>query len=104
MFRNVASDGFVLEDPENPHGLSQPGCVLASPSRENTGTDVNQDYVYNWTRDAAIVELARHERCSEERGEGMQPSGGLRRRLRPRGPGTSRSDTITAQAPLASGP
>ena len=40
--------------------LSQPGCVLASPSWENTATNVSQDYVYNWTRDAAItaIELA----------------------------------------------
>ena len=53
MFRNVASDGFVFEDPENTHALSQPGCVLASPSWENTAAHVNQDYVYNWTRDAA---------------------------------------------------
>ena len=44
MFRNVASDGFVFEDPENTHALSQPGCVLASPSWENTG-HVDQDYV-----------------------------------------------------------
>lgn len=35
--------------------LSQPGCTLASPSWEKTATDVNQDYVYNWTRDSAIV-------------------------------------------------
>ena len=54
MFRNVASDGFVFQDPQNAHALSQPGCVLASPSWENTA-HVNQDYVYNWTRDAAIV-------------------------------------------------
>ena len=57
MFRNVASDGFVFEDPENTHALSQPGCVLASPSWENSATNVNQDYVYNWTRDAAIVAI-----------------------------------------------
>ena len=57
MFRNVASDGFVFEDPENTHVLSQPGCVLASPSWENSATNVNQDYVYNWTRDAAIVAI-----------------------------------------------
>ena len=56
MFRNVASDGFVFEDPENAHALSQPGCVLASPSWENTG-HVDQDYVYNWTRDAATVAI-----------------------------------------------
>jgi glucoamylase len=60
MFRNVASDGFVFEDPVNAGVLSQPGCVLASPSWENTATDVSQDYVYSWTRDAAIaaIELA----------------------------------------------
>jgi glucoamylase len=57
MFRNVASDGFVFEDPQNEHALSQPGCVLASPSWENSATNVEQDYVYNWTRDAAIVAM-----------------------------------------------
>ena len=60
MFRNVASDGFVFEDPVNTGVLSRPGCVLASPSWENTAANVIQDYVYNWTRDAAIaaIELA----------------------------------------------
>jgi glucoamylase len=57
MFRNVASDGFVFDDPVNAGVVSQPGCVLASPSWENTATQVSQDYVYNWTRDAAIVAL-----------------------------------------------
>jgi len=57
MFRNVASDGFVFEDQVNTGVLSQPGCVLASPSWENTATHVSQDYVYNWTRDAAIVAI-----------------------------------------------
>ena len=56
MFRNIASDGFVFEDPVNTGVLSQPGCVLASPSWENTA-HVNQDYVYNWTRDAATVAI-----------------------------------------------
>jgi glucoamylase len=55
MFRNVASDGLVFEDPVNAGVLSQPGCVLASPSWENSMTHLSQDYVYNWTRDAAIV-------------------------------------------------
>jgi glucoamylase len=60
MFRNVASDGMVFDDPVNTGVLSQPGCVLASPSWENTATHVSQDYVYNWTRDAAVaaIELA----------------------------------------------
>ena len=56
MFRNVASDGLVFEDPVHNGVLSKPGCVLASPSWENSA-DVSQDYVYNWTRDAAIVAI-----------------------------------------------
>ena len=55
MFRNIASDGFVFEDPIRPGVLSQPGCILASPSWENSATHVRQDYVYHWTRDAAVV-------------------------------------------------
>jgi glucoamylase len=37
--------------------VSAPGCVLASPSWENSATHVTQDYVYHWTRDAAVVAL-----------------------------------------------
>lgn len=55
MFRNVASDGLVFDDPVNAGIVSQPGCVIASPSWENSATHVTQDYVYHWTRDAAIV-------------------------------------------------
>ena len=57
MFRNVASDGMVFDDPVNAGIISAPGCVLASPSWENSATHVTQDYVYHWTRDAAIVAL-----------------------------------------------
>lgn len=57
MFRNVASDGLVFEDPVRPGVVSKPGCVLASPSWENRATHVSQDYAYNWTRDAAIVAI-----------------------------------------------
>src|SRR6202000_2460733 len=57
MFRNVASDGLVFDDPVHSGVVSAPGCVLASPSWENTATQVTQDYVYHWTRDAAIVAL-----------------------------------------------
>ena len=57
MFRNVASDGFVFEDPIRSGVLSAPGCILASPSWENTQVHVTQDYVYNWTRDAAVVAI-----------------------------------------------
>ena len=57
MFRNVASDGLVFEDPVHAGIVSQPGCVLASPSWENSATQLTQDYVYHWTRDASIVAL-----------------------------------------------
>jgi glucoamylase len=57
MYRNVASDGLVFDDPVNPGVVSAPGCVLASPSWENSATHVTQDYVYHWTRDAAVVAL-----------------------------------------------
>ena len=57
MFRSVASDGLMFDDPVNTGVISQPGCVLASPSWENTATHLSQDYVYNWTRDAAIVAI-----------------------------------------------
>src|SRR6185437_12961082 len=57
MYRNVASDGLVFDDPVNPGVVSTPGCVLASPSWENSVTKVTQDYVYHWTRDAAVVAL-----------------------------------------------
>ena len=58
MFRNVASDGFVFEDPVNVGVVSKPGCVLASPSWENSVTQVSQDYVYNWTRDPSTAAAA----------------------------------------------
>ena len=57
MYRNVASDGLVFDDPVNPGIVSAPGCVLASPSWENSATRVTQDYVYHWTRDAAVVAI-----------------------------------------------
>jgi len=57
MFRNVASDGLVFDDPVNAGIVSAPGCVLASPSWENSATHATQDYVYHWIRDAAIVAL-----------------------------------------------
>jgi glucoamylase len=60
MLRNIATDGFSFEDPLSPGSFSLPGCILASPSYPVDLATVNQDYVFNWTRDAAItaVELA----------------------------------------------
>jgi glucoamylase len=57
MYRNVSSDGLVFDDPVNPGVVSAPGCVLASPSWENSATRITQDYVYHWTRDAAVVAI-----------------------------------------------
>lgn len=57
MLRNVASDGFIFVDPLAAGEFSAPGCVIASPSYpEDLGT-VDQDYVFNWTRDAAITAM-----------------------------------------------
>jgi hypothetical protein len=39
-----------VENLANAGVLPEPGCALASPSRENTATHVSQDYVRNWTR------------------------------------------------------
>jgi glucoamylase len=57
MLRNVSSDGFVFADPDKPGKFSQPGCIIASPSYRADLPRVNQDYVFNWTRDAAIVAM-----------------------------------------------
>ena len=63
MLRNVASAGFVFADPYVSGKFSKPGCIIASPSYPTDPGDVaaiEQNYVYNWTRDAAVaaIELA----------------------------------------------
>jgi glucoamylase len=55
MLRNVASDGFLFADPVNPGQFSRPGCVIAAPSYPANQPGVDQDYVFNWTRDAAVT-------------------------------------------------
>lgn len=57
MMRNVASDGFRFSDPADPTRFSLPGCIIASPSYSGDQTDVTQNYVFNWTRDAAIAAM-----------------------------------------------
>lgn len=63
MFRNVSSDGYAFADPTDPSQFSRPGCIIASPSYHASFPAVDQDYVFNWTRDAAItaIELAAAE-------------------------------------------
>jgi glucoamylase len=57
MLRNIASDGFIFTDPCNSQSFSSPGCVLAAPSFPANTPGVDQDYVFNWVRDAAITAM-----------------------------------------------
>ena len=62
MLRNLASDGFSFVDPNHPdptdpQSLSLPGCIIAAPSSPVNTPGIDQDYVYNWTRDAAITAI-----------------------------------------------
>jgi glucoamylase len=78
MLRNVASDGFVFTDPVDttapPTKFSTRGCIIASPSYEQDLVVVDQDYVFNWTRDSAItaMELAAAHMPTKP-GEAPQP-------------------------------
>lgn len=55
MLRNVASSGYRFEDPTRSGTYSLAGCVIASPSYPENLETVDQNYVFNWTRDAAIT-------------------------------------------------
>ena len=57
MLRNVSSDGFPFVDPADPAKFSRPGCVIAAPSYPANAPGVDQDYVFNWTRDAAVTAM-----------------------------------------------
>jgi glucoamylase len=57
MLRNMSSAGYVFTDPANPTSFSAPGCIIASPSYEGNLSAVRQDYVFNWTRDAAVTAM-----------------------------------------------
>ena len=79
MLRNLASDGFLFldpnhPDPKDPQSFSLPGCVIAAPSFPANTPGIDQDYVYNWTRDAAIaaIEIAAAE-MPVAPGSGVEP-------------------------------
>ena len=79
MLRNVASDGFLFvdpihPDPTDPQSFSLPGCIIAAPSLPANTAGIDQDYVYNWTRDAAIaaIEIATANMPTAP-GTGVQP-------------------------------
>jgi glucoamylase len=57
MLRNVSSDGFMFEDPGARGQFSLPGCILAAPSYPANTPGVDQDYVFNWVRDSAVVAI-----------------------------------------------
>lgn len=57
MLRNISSEGFRFTDPTEPTRFSAPGCIIASPSFERNLSEVRQNYVYNWTRDAALTAM-----------------------------------------------
>src|ERR1700752_4287216 len=62
MLRNVASDGFLFVDPNHPEpsdpqSFSLPGCIIAAPSFPANTAGIDQDYVYNWVRDAALTTM-----------------------------------------------
>jgi glucoamylase len=57
MLRNLSSDGYLFTDPTDPSQFSRPGCIIASPSYRASLPTVDQDYVFNWTRDAAITAM-----------------------------------------------
>jgi glucoamylase len=56
MLRNISSDGYPFTDSSHTL-LSKPGCVIAAPSYPANSPEIRQDYVFNWTRDAAITAL-----------------------------------------------
>jgi glucoamylase len=57
MTRSMSSDGFAFADPLAPGNFSAPGCIIAAPSYPADLTTVNQDYVFNWARDAAVTAM-----------------------------------------------
>jgi glucoamylase len=71
MMRNVVTGGIVYQDPDpaNNQATAAPGCILASPSYPTDFSSLplappgnwtpsgRQNYVHNWTRDAAIVAM-----------------------------------------------
>jgi glucoamylase len=61
MLRNLATDDFVFIDPGSAGSASAAGCVLASPTYPDppvpAGEGGPQNYLFNWTRDAAIAAM-----------------------------------------------
>jgi glucoamylase len=73
MLRNISSYGFQFTDPANPGSFSRPGCVIAAPFYPADTPGADQDYVFNWTRDAALAAMEIAEAGMARRpGSGVQ--------------------------------
>jgi glucoamylase len=60
MSRNIATDGFIFNDPQAPGDYSKnskPGCIIAAPSFPADTAGIDEDYVFNWVRDGAITAM-----------------------------------------------
>lgn len=56
MLRNVAGHGIAYSAPGDDSVSALPGCIVASPSYPVDHVEaVDQNYVYNWTRDSAMA-------------------------------------------------
>lgn len=56
MMRNVVGHGIGYVDPYDPEVSGLAGCIIASPSYPTDDvSNVDQNYVYNWTRDSAMA-------------------------------------------------
>lgn len=53
MVRNIATEGWDFRDPLG--NFSRSGAIIAAPSYPENDPRTDQNYVYNWTRDAAIT-------------------------------------------------
>jgi glucoamylase len=57
MLRNIAGTEYRFVDPYDASITAEPGCIIASPSYPEGDPNTTQDYVHNWTRDAALTAM-----------------------------------------------
>jgi glucoamylase len=61
MLRNVAGREYSFIDPYDASISAEAGCIIASPSYPEGDPNTTQDYVHNWTRDAALTAMELEE-------------------------------------------
>jgi glucoamylase len=57
MLRNVAERGYRFADADDATRRAESGCIIASPSYPADDPNTDQNYVHNWTRDAALTAM-----------------------------------------------